>query len=266
MAADTLVLVETDDRRVVTITLARPEARNALSPDLVARLTDAVHVAGADPRTRAVVLTGAGPAFSAGGDITSLSEMASWSYADNLADSHANDTLFRTVDQCPCPVIARVNGPAFGGGAGLVACADIAVASRAAVFAFSEVRVGIIPAVISTYVVPRIGVPWARRLLVTGERFDAEQAFGIGLVHEVVEPDDLDRAVADAVDQVLAGWPGAQRRIKRLVVENFVTGHPDRQAAAAAAAKAAAEARMADEGVQGLRAFLARAKQPPASR
>src|SRR3984893_11211514 len=162
MAEDNLILVESDDRQVVTMTLARPEARNALSPALVRQFTDAVRRVGSHERTRAVVLTGAGSAFSAGGDIASLAQMASWSYEDNVADSRAMDALFRAIDECPCPVICRVNGAAFGGGAGLVACADIAVASGAAVFAFSEVRVGIIPAVISTYVVPRIGVPWAR--------------------------------------------------------------------------------------------------------
>src|ERR1700730_11144597 len=259
MAEDNLILVESDDRQVVTMTLARPEARNALSPALVEQLHGAVRRVGSDERTRAVVLTGAGSAFSAGGDIASLAQMASWSYEDNVADSRAMDALFRAIDECPCPVICRVNGAAFGGGAGLVACADIAVASGAAVFAFSEVRVGIIPAVISTYVVPRIGVPWARRLLMTGERFDAERARSIGLVHEVVPAEDLDVAVAAVVDEILEGWPQAQRRIKGHLLWAFVTGGPERDAVAAAAVEAAAAARTSDEAVRGLRAFVEQA-------
>ena len=266
LVAEDLIFVETDARQVVTITLGRPLARNALSPDLVEALHDTVSRVGADTRTRALVLTGAGSAFSAGADIGALAEMATYSLERNLADSRALDALFRAVDECPCPVVCRVNGAAVGGGAGLVACADVAVAARGAVFAFSEVRVGIIPAVVSTYVVPRIGVAWARRLLMTGERFDAERARSIGLVHEVVPAEDLDVAVAAVVDQILEGWPQAQRRIKGHLQWAFVTGGPERDAVAAAAAEAAAAARTSDEAVRGLRAFVEQAAARRAER
>jgi methylglutaconyl-CoA hydratase len=259
MVEEDLIVVETDARRVVTITLDRPAARNALSPGLVTQLHDAVQRVGRDSQTRAIVLTGAGSAFSAGGDIGALAEMATYSYEENLADSRTLDALFRAVDECPCPVVCRVNGAAFGGGAGLVACSDIAVAAQGAVFAFSEVRVGIIPAVISTYVVPRIGVAWSRRLLMTGERFNAERAMSIGLVHDVVPMEDLDATVAAVVDEVLKGWPEAQRRIKGHILSAFVSEPPERNAVAAASVVAAAAARTSDEGVRGLRAFLVQA-------
>jgi methylglutaconyl-CoA hydratase len=252
------VLVEPGADGVLRITLNLEETRNSLRPDLVAALTGAFAGPAAEPTTRAVVLTGVGTVFCSGGDVGSMTEIAGYSFEENLADSAAMDAMFRTVDECPAPLVARVNGPAMGGGAGLVACADVAVAVEGARFALSEVRFGIIPAVVGTYVVPKIGVGWARRLLVTGERFDAARALQIGLVHEVVAPEALDSAVDAVLEQVLAARPGAQRTIKAHL-RRIATGQlATRDEVAAVAVEAAARARMSDEGRAGLSAFVDR--------
>jgi methylglutaconyl-CoA hydratase len=252
------VLAGRDDAGVVTLTLNRPAARNSLSPDLVRALTQAIEEIEADPEARAVVLTGNGSAFCSGGDVQSMKDIASFTFEENLADSASMDAMFRAVDECSRPVIARVNGAAMGGGAGLVACADIAVAADSARFALSEVRLGIIPAVVGTYVVPKVGVSWARRLLLTGERFDAAIARHIGLVHEVVPPEELDAAVNGVVGEVLTARPMAQRTIKAHLRAIFNGALPTRDAICAEAIAAAARARMSDEGKDGLTRFLER--------
>ncbi len=247
-----------DASGVVTVTLNLPGLRNALRPDLVRGLIDAMAAVEADDEARAVVLTGAGTVFCAGGDIGAMTAMASWSYEENLADSRTMDAMFASVDGCSRPVVARVNGAAMGGGTGLVACADIAVATDTARFALSEVRLGIIPAVVGTYVAPKIGASRARRLLVTGERFDARRAQEIGLVHEVVPAGDLDGAVAGALEQVLAARPLAQRTIKAHLRRMFNGELATRRDVADAAIEAAARARMSDEGKAGMAEFLDR--------
>ena len=203
-AASAPVTSHRDPFGVVTVTLNLPELRNALRPDLVRGLIEAMAAIEDDDQARAVVLTGAGPVFCSGGDLGAMKAMATWSYEENLADSKTMDAMFASVERCSRPVVARVNGAAMGGGTGLVACADIAVASDTARFALSEVRLGIIPAVVGTYVAPKIGASWARRLLITGERFDAPRARDIGLVHEVVPAGELDGAVALVLEHVLA--------------------------------------------------------------
>lgn len=255
---NSLVTTTRDDRGVVTITLNRPEARNALSPELVAELKSAFTSIDSQAGTRVVVLAAAGSAFSAGGDIAAMEQMATFSYEENLADSRSFDEMYRIVDECPCPVIARVNGAAMGGGAGLVACADIAVAVESASFALSEVRVGIIPAVVGTYVTAKIGVGWARRLLLTGERFDAATARTIGLVHEVTTADALDATVDAMVGNVLAGRPGAQRMIKAHLARAFGEQALGRDEIRALAIESATTARMSEEGRRGLGEFLHR--------
>ncbi|MEO8697288.1 MAG: enoyl-CoA hydratase-related protein [Acidimicrobiales bacterium] len=263
---DSLVTTTRDDRGVVTITLNRPEARNALSPALVAALKAAFAGIDTQPGTRAVVLAAAGSAFCAGGDIAAMEQMATFSYEENLADSQNFDEMYRIVDECPCPVIARVNGAAMGGGAGLVACADIAVAVESASFALSEVRVGIIPAVVGTYVTAKIGLGWARRLLITGERFDAATARAIGLVHEVTTPDALDATVEAMVGNVLAGRPSAQRMIKTHLAQAFGEQALDRGDVRALAIESATKARMSDEGRRGLGEFLRRPRETKATK
>lgn len=249
------VLVQGDERGVVTIVLNRPEARNAFSAELVDQLIASVARVSEDPTTRVLVLSGSGPSFSAGGDIDAMERMATYTLEENLEDSTKMNTLFRSLDTCSCPVVVEVHGAARGGGVGLVACADIAVATPEATFAFSEVRLGIIPAVVSTYVIPKIGWSWSRRLLTTGETIDARTAERIGLVHEVVEDDAIGERIDRVVDQVLAGRPRAQRNIKTLLAEQL-NDVMSREAAMRTAITAASHARMSDEGHEGLAQFL----------
>jgi methylglutaconyl-CoA hydratase len=227
---------------VLRITLARPDRRNAFDAALIAELAEAFVGVG---RARAVVLAGDGPSFSAGADVDWMRSSVDLSYEENVADANALRAMLEAIEGCPAPVVARVQGYALGGGAGLVAAADIAIAATDAVFAFSEVKLGIIPAVISPFALGRIGSGAARRYFVTGERFDAETALRIGLVHEVAA--DLEAAVEHAVDELLSAGPQAARWAKRLVREQ-----PD----GPETARWIAERRTSEEGQEGLRAFL----------
>jgi methylglutaconyl-CoA hydratase len=230
------------DGGVLHVTLARPERRNAFDAALIAALADAfAHVGDA----RCVVLAGEGQSFCAGADVEWQRASIDLSFDENVEDAMRLYRMLEAVDACPAPVVARVQGYALGGGSGLVACCDIAVAAPDAVFGYSEVRLGIIPAAISPFVVPRIGPGAARRYFLTGERFDAPTALRIGLVHEVTE--DLDAAVKSVVEALLQGGPEAVRAAKQLVRE---------PPAGEATAQIAARRRTSDEGQDGLRAFL----------
>jgi len=235
------------DGHVLRVTLARPDRRNAFDAALIAELAEAFVDVG---RSSAVVLAGDGPSFSAGADVDWMRASAGLSYEENVADANALRRMLEAIDGCPAPVVARVQGHALGGGAGLVAAADIAVASRDATFAFSEVKLGIIPAVISPFALAKIGPGAARRYFVTGERFDAETALRIGLVSELA--DDLDAAVERVVAELLSAGPTAARWAKRLVRER-----PD----GPETARWIAERRTSEEGQEGLAAFLE--KRPP---
>jgi methylglutaconyl-CoA hydratase len=235
------------DGDVLRITMARPDRRNAFDAAVIAELAEAFVGVG---RARAVVLAGDGPSFSAGADVDWMRSSADLSYTENVADANALRAMLEAIDGCPAPVVARVQGHALGGGAGLVAAADIAIAAPDAVFAFSEVKLGIIPAVISPFALARIGAGAARRYFVTGERFDAETALRIGLVHAVAE--DLDDAVERLVSELLSAGPQAARWAKRLVRER-----PD----GPETARWIAERRTSEEGQEGLRAFVE--KRPP---
>ena len=232
------------DGDILRITLARPETRNAFDAALIAELAEAFVDVG---KARAVVLAGDGPSFCAGADVEWMRSSVDLDYEQNVADANALRAMLEAIDRCPAPVVARIQGHALGGGAGLVACADIAVAHADAVFAFSEVKLGIIPAVISPFALAKIGASAARRYFVTGERFDAATALRIGLVHEVAE--DLDTAVATILDELASAGPKAARHAKRLVLEQ--PDGPD-------TARRIAERRTSDEGQEGLRAFLER--------
>jgi methylglutaconyl-CoA hydratase len=232
---------------VLRITLARPDVRNAFDAALIRELSETFVDVG---RARAVVLAGEGRSFSAGADVDWMRSSIDLSFDENVADANGLRRMLEAIDGCPAPVVARVQGHALGGGAGLVSAADIAIASRDAVFAFSEVKLGIIPAVISPFALAKIGPGAARRYFVTGERFDAETALRIGLVHEVA--DDLDAAVDRVVGELLSAGPQAARWAKRLVRER-----PD----GPETARWIAERRASDEGQDGLRAFLE--KRPP---
>jgi methylglutaconyl-CoA hydratase len=230
------------DGDVLRVTLARPDRHNAFDAELIGELAEAFVDVG---RARAVVLAGEGPSLSAGADVDWMRASVDLSFDENVADANALRRLLEAIDSCPAPVVARVQGFALGGGAGLVAAADIGIAARDAVFAFSEVKLGIIPAVISPFVLAKIGPGAARRYFLTGERFDAETALQIGLVHEVA--DDLDAAVDRVVRELLSAGPHAARWAKRLVRER-----PD----GPETARWIAERRTSAEGQEGLRAFL----------
>ena len=233
---------------VLRVTLARPERRNAFDAALIAELAQAFVDVG---RARAVVVAGEGASFCAGADVDWMRASASLSFDENVADANAMRQMFEAIDRCPAPVVARVHGHALGGGAGLVAASDIAIAAPATEFAFSEVKLGIIPAVISPFALAKIGAANARRYFVTGERFDAATALRLGLVSEVSE--DLDGAVERTVDELLSAGPQAARWAKRLVRER-----PE----GAETARWIAERRRSDEGQAGLAAFLDKRKPP----
>jgi methylglutaconyl-CoA hydratase len=205
------------DGSVATLTLNRPDRRNALGPSLMATLAEVVERVARDPGVRVVVLAGAGSAFSAGADIEWMRESRELSEERNLDDAAAMHAAFEAVDACPKAVVARVHGPAMGGGAGLVACADAAIAADDARFAFSEARLGLIPALISPYVLRRIGAGRTRTLFTTAATFGADEALRYGLVDRVVAPADLDASIAQVVDDVVACAPEAIAAVKRLV-------------------------------------------------
>jgi methylglutaconyl-CoA hydratase len=259
MAYETITLA--GSAGVARLTLARPERHNAFDPAMLAELTDAFGALGADPAVRVVVLAGEGPSFSAGADLGYMKAVAELGYEENVADAERLADLLALIRDCPKPVLARVHGVALGGGAGLVATADLAVAAADTRFAFSEVRIGLVPAVIAPFVVPKIGASAARALFLTGERFDAERALAIGLVHQVVPPEALDAAVDEAVQALLAGAPEAQAAAKRLVAH--VAGQPT--GLREHTARLIAERRASAEGQAGMGAFLGRRRPPWAS-
>ena len=229
------------DGPVLRVTLARPERRNAFDAELIAEL----HAAFADVGdARAVVLAGEGPSFSAGADVEWQRASIELSYEENVEDAMRLFRMLESIDSCPAPVVCLAHGYVLGGGSGLVACADVAVAATDAEFGFTEVRLGIIPAVISPFVLPKIGAA-ARRYFLTGERFGAEVALRIGLVHEIAANGEA--AVEAIVEALLAGGPQAVREAKRLVRE---------RPGGIETAQIAAARRTSDEGQDGLRAFL----------
>ena len=229
------------DGHVLRITLAKPERRNAFDAELIGELTKAFADVG---DARAVVLAGEGAAFCAGADIEWQRSAIDLSYDENVEDALRLYRMCEAIDTCAAPVVARVQGYALGGGSGLVACADVAIAAPDASFGFSEVKLGIVPAVISPFVLPKIGAH-ARRYFLTGERFDAQTALLIGLVHELT--DELDAAIESVVGELLSAGPQAVRAAKRLIRERPRGDE---------AARIAAALRAGDEGQEGLRAFL----------
>ena len=235
------------DGDVLRVTLARPERRNAFDAELIADLTDAFADVG---EARAVVLAGDGDTFCAGADIEWQRSAIELSFEDNVEDALRLYRMLETVDSCPAPVVARIQGYCLGGGCGLVSCADIAIAGEDAVFGFSEVKLGIVAAVISPFALARIGPGAARRYLLTGERFGPDVALRIGLVHEVAT--SLDAAAERVVAELLSGGPNAVRQAKGLIR----SGPGDGQALA----ELAARMRTSEEGQDGLRAFLERRK------
>ena len=230
------------DGATLRVAMARPERRNAFDAALIAELTSAFADVG---DARAVVLSGDGPSFSAGADVEWMRASVGLSYDENVADALRLRAMLDAIDTCPAPVVARVQGHALGGGCGLVACSDVVIAEPAAQFAFSEVKLGIVPAVISPFALAKIGSGAARRWFVTGERFTADVALRIGLVHEVA--DDLDAAVDRVVAELLSAGPEAARAAKELAHGPLPAEETARRIAAH---------RTSAEGQEGLRAFL----------
>ena len=247
---------ERDTRGIVRITVARPEVKNAFDDKVIARLSELAR--SIDGATRAVVLQSEGDVFCAGADLEWMKRKANASREENLADARALAGMYAALADVPAPLVVRVQGPALGGGAGLVAVADVAIASSAASFAFAEVRVGIVPSVVSPYVVRRLGAARATALFVTGERFEVRRAYELGLVDRVVAPEDLDSAVEETLAAILASAPGAVRVAKRLVRE--VTGRRPEDVRERTV-ETIADVRAAEEGREGFDAFLE--KRPP---
>lgn len=238
------------------ITLNRPEIHNAFNDVLVSELTQVLELAEQKPEIHAVMLTGAGPSFCAGADTNWMRDMVKASKLENKEDSLRTARLMRVLNFLSKPTIARVNGPAYGGGVGLIACCDVAIGVDNACFSLSEVKLGLVPAVISPYVVDAIGLRRARRLFVTGEVFDARHAATIGLLHEAVPADALDQTVAGIVANMEKTAPYARREAKRLAMR--VAGRDERAQTKIDTENADLIARMrvAEEGQEGLSAFL----------
>jgi len=247
-----------DARGVAMLWLDRPELHNAFDDALIAALTAELVRLAADPSVRILVLGGRGRSFSAGADLNWMKRMAGYSEAENRRDADALAGLMRVLDAFPKPTVARVHGAAYGGGVGLVACCDIAFASGAAVFCLSEAKLGLIPAVISPYVVAAMGARAARRYFLTAETFDAATARQIGLLHEVVAADGLDAAVEKVVAALLAAGPQAQGECKTLIAR-VARGPVDDTMVADTAARIA-RVRVSPEGREGIAAFLDKRK------
>jgi len=243
---------------VTTLTLDRPEVGNAIDDALIASFAEALEACATDPQVRAVVVTGAGRVFSAGADLRWMRRMRDAGTEANVEDARRTQRLFAAVAELPKPVVARVNGPARGGGVGLLAAADVVVAAAEAHFAFTEVRVGIVPATIAPFVIARVGASRARRLFCTGETFGAADAAAWGLVDRVVPAADLEGAVSGVVADLLKGAPGAIAEAKKLI-RDLALANPATVPGLTAAL--IARLRAAEEGQEGMAAFLD--KRPP---
>lgn len=258
MASNSPLVTVSLDAGVATLTLNRPDKHNALDGATLTQLHAALLETERNADVRAIVLTGAGKSFCAGADIAHMRAMLGASEDANIADARVLADCLRTLDELRVPVIARVNGNVFGGGVGLVACADIAIAVSSAKFALTEVRLGIVPAAISPYVVNAIGPRQARRLFLTSAAFDGEEARLLGLVHFTCETEDLDAAVARQIDLVMQGGPAALNAAKQLIRD--VSPPQDRTALGERTARLLATLRVSPEGQEGLSAFLERRK------
>jgi len=239
---------------IAHVVLDRPDVRNAFNAELIAQVHALFERLGADETVRAVVLSGAGKSFCGGADIQWMRGSLELTREANLEDARAMSRMFRAIDTLPKPVIGRVHGAALGGGSGLVACCDVAIAAAGTIFGFTETKLGIMPAVISPFVLAKIGRSHARALALTGERFDAARALGIGLVHEVVPSEaELDAAVDRVTSEVLSASPTGIAATKSLFAR---VSQESYEATLETTAQAIAAQRTSAEGQDGLRAFL----------
>ena len=255
MNYETLVYTKKDD--VVTVTLNRPDVHNAMNDVLMNELTRCFKQLTTDESVAAVILTGNGKSFCAGADLSWMKRMVNYSKAENKKDSHLLLDMYETIYSCPKPVIGRINGHAFGGGIGLLAVCDITVTVPEVQFAFSEVKLGIIPAVISTFVAPRMTLADMRRLFITGERFDSVMANKIGLIDLIAPPEKLDDIVNSCVEQVRSSGPYAIKEVKHLI-NNFI--EMDIKKFKEFTVEKISELRVSKEGQEGINAFLEKRK------
>lgn len=247
------------DGPIGIVTLNNPEKHNAFDDVLITDLTAAFHSLEANDAVRVIILSAAGKSFSAGADLNWMKRMSTYSEVENLRDAMALGELMRTLHGISKPTIARVHGAAYGGGVGLVACCDIAIGSQAASFSLSEAKLGLIPAVISPYVIAAIGERAAHRYFLTAERFDAAEAFRLGLLHELAADDDaMDDKINDFVTALMTCGPHAMKAAKRLIAA--VANRPIDDAVIADTAQRIAQLRASDEGKEGIRAFLEKRK------
>ena len=245
------------DGPILRLTLNRPEVRNAFDEEVIQAISAAAASASEDPSLRAVVLAGKGKTFCAGADIAWMAKAIAYSRQENLSDAEDLARMLERLDTLPVPVIGRIQGSALGGGVGLAAICDTVIAADTAVFALTEVKLGILPAVVAPYVLRKIGISAARELFLTGARFDAARARQIGLVHEIVPEADLDAAVTRRIDEVLTAGPQGVAKAKALIRE--IAGAPPDHVIGVTT-NAIASQRVSDEGQEGLRAFLEKRK------
>lgn len=257
--ADSL-LHNLDKHGVLTLTLNRPEVRNAFDDSQIALLTGMLLKADRNPDVRVIVLTGAGNVFCSGGDIGWMKKTVGMDMSQNYEDALQLAELMSVLNSLGKPTLARVNGAAYGGGVGLIACCDIAIATLDANFALSEVRLGLVPAVISPYVIAALGAQQSRRYMLTGELFNAAHAVKLGLVHEAVEDDVLDHHIAHIVSMLLKGGPMALRESKELIALVSHTDRSSNQTISRRTAEVIAQIRVSPEGQEGLGAFLEKRK------
>lgn len=254
------VVIEKNERGVATVTLNRADKHNAFNAEMISELTDAFQLVERDPAVRVVVLTGSGKSFSAGADLNWMKSMAGYSEDENLDDSLKLAELMQVLDNLKKPTVARVNGHVFGGGVGLVCCCDIAISIESARFALSEVKLGLVPAVISPYVIAAIGERQARRFFLTAEAMSATVAQRIGLLHEITAADELDAAVDREIELLLAGGPEAQTAAKHLIRRICHADIDAENHLQQTTAEIIAQIRVSDEGQEGLAAFLEKRK------
>ena len=253
-------LIVSEENAVLSVTLNRPDVHNAFNDELIAEAIEIFGGIDASTHLRAVVLRSGGANFCAGADLNWMSRMAAYTREENIRDSAQLAKMYALINECPVPVVGRIQGAAIGGGVGLVAVCDIAIAMRASKFGLSEVKLGILPAVVSPYVIGKIGASHARALFLTGERFDAERALRIGLVHRVVDDEAaLDAAVSDTLAQLATSGPEAVKACKKLIA--YVATN-ELAESIPYTIEAIAERRVSEEGQGGMQAFLKKTKAP----
>lgn len=252
------VITDIDNLGVARVTLNNPDKHNAFDDQIIGQLTEAFVAIASNSDVRVMVLGSEGKSFSAGADLEWMKRMASYSYDENLRDASALALMLKTLNEIPQPTIARVQGATFGGAVGLVSCCDMALATSAASFSLSEVKIGLVPATISPYVIAAIGQRAARRYFVTAERFDAHRAMEIGLVNEVVDAEQLDQEIHSLIDALLANGPEAIITAKRLVFD--IAGKGIDQQLIDSTCETIAAIRVSEQGQEGLQAFLEKRK------